>query len=389
MIYQPLEDSFLLEDQVKKFAKGSVLDMGTGSAIQALTAAKRRLVKDVTAVDVQKDVIEFCNQNIKKPKITFLQSNLFDSLKKHKKLKSKKYDTIIFNPPYLPDEPQLMDVTLDGGKKGFEVVEKFIKQVWDYLKDDGVILLLISSLTNKPKVDEILTKNLFEFNILSKKHIFFEDLFVYKIQKSKIALKIHKKGIKDIEYFTQGNRGMLFTGKYRGKDVVIKSKLPESEAEGRISNEGKWLKKLNLKKIGPSLVMVDKDFFSYKFVEGEFIGDFINGATKKGVLKIFCDVLKQCNEMDKMKIDKEEMHHPYKHILVFKGKQTMIDFERTHKTKKPKNVTQFLQFIGSGYIDMDLRKKRIYMNRKILIRIAREYKHSLDIKPVLKFINKL
>ena len=382
MIYQPLEDSFLLEEQVKKFAKGAVLDMGTGSAIQALAAAKKKKVNEVVALDVQKDVIEFCSQSIKKSKIRFLQSNLFDSFRKNKKYKSKKFDTIIFNPPYLPDEPKVRDVALDGGKKGFEVVQKFIGSVWPHLKDDGIILLLISSLTNKPKVEEILTKNLFEFKVVSRKHIFFEDLFIYLIQKNRIAQKLYKKGIKEVKYFTKGHRGILFTGKYRGKKVTIKSKLPESQAEGRIANEIKWLKKLKKKKIGPSLVMADKDFFAY-------IGDFIIGATKKGVLNVFANVLKQCHEMDKMKVDKEEMHHPYKHILIQNGKPTMIDFERVHKSKSPKNVTQFIQFIGSGYIDMDLRRKRIYLNRKILIRIAREYKQSMDIKPILKFISKL
>lgn len=389
MIYQPLEDSFLLEEQVKKNAKGSVLDMGTGSAIQALAAAKKRKVREVIAMDVQKDVIDFCTQNIKNAKIKFFQSNLFEAFRKNNKYRNKKFDTIIFNPPYLPEEPMVRDVALDGGKKGFEVVQKFIRSTWDYLKDDGIILLLISSLTNKPRVEEILTTNLFEFKILARKHIFFEDLFVYMIQKNRIAQKLYKKGIKELKYFTKGHRGILFTGKYRGKKVIIKSKLPESKAEGRVANEAKWLKKLRKKRIGPNVVMAEKDFFAYRFVEGEFIGDFIANSTKKGVLNVFVDILKQCNEMDRMKIDKEEMHHPYKHILVQNQKPTLIDFERVHKSKSPKNVTQFLQFIGSGYIDMDLRRKRIYMNRKILIRIAREYKMSMDIRPVVKFIQDL
>ena len=45
MIYEPAEDSHLLAEAVKKFAHGRVLDMGTGSGIQAITAAKSRKVK--------------------------------------------------------------------------------------------------------------------------------------------------------------------------------------------------------------------------------------------------------------------------------------------------------------------------------------------------------
>jgi methylase of polypeptide subunit release factors len=40
MVYEPHEDSFLLLRQIKKFAKGNCLDMGTGSGILADEASK-------------------------------------------------------------------------------------------------------------------------------------------------------------------------------------------------------------------------------------------------------------------------------------------------------------------------------------------------------------
>jgi HemK-related putative methylase len=389
MIYQPLEDSFLLEKEVKRHARGNVLDIGTGSAIQAVAAAKKRNVKKVIALDVQKDVIEFCKKEIKNKKINFFQSNLFDYLKKSREFRNRKFDTIIFNPPYLPAEPKLRDLTVEGGKKGFELVGAFLKEAKDFLKDGGIILLLISSLTNKPKVEEMLTKGLYEFDIIAEKHIFFEDLFVYMIRKNSTVLKLHKKRINSIRYFTKGHRGMLFTGKYKNKKVTIKAKLPESKAEGRIANEAKWLKRLNKSGIGPKIVMSNRDYFAYWFVEGDFIADFIGKSTKKAVKMVFEAVLKQCHKLDRIKVDKEEMHRPYKHILVKGNKPVLIDFERCHKSKKPKNVTQFLQFISSSYLEMSLRLKRIYINRKILIRIAKEYKKSGDIKPVVEFVQEL
>jgi len=386
MIYQPLEDSFLLEKEVKKYARGHVLDMGTGSAIQAVAAARKKGVKSVIALDVQKDVIEFCKKEIRNKKIKFFQSNLFDYLKKSREFRRKKFDTIIFNPPYLPNDPSIKDVAVDGGKRGFEVAERFLREARDFLKDTGVILLLISSLTSKPKIEEVLTRGLYDFSVVAEKHIFFEDLSVYLIRKNSIVLKLGKKNISSIKYFTKGHRGMLFTGKYRGKKVTIKSKLPESKAEGRIANEAKWLKKLNSAGIGPKVVLSNREFFAYNFVEGDFIAEFISKSTKKAVKKVFMDILKQCHKLDMMKIDKEEMHRPYKHILIKSSKPVMIDFERTHKSKKPKNVTQFLQFISSAYLDMPLREKRIYINKKTMIRIAKDYKRSMEIKPVLEFV---
>jgi len=44
-------------------------------------------------------------------------------------------------------------------------------------------LIVFSSLTGKEKLEHFLIKNHFKFKELEKKHIFFEDLFVYLIEK--------------------------------------------------------------------------------------------------------------------------------------------------------------------------------------------------------------
>jgi|TARA_B100002003_G_C14121935_1_gene539669 release factor glutamine methyltransferase len=175
MIYEPREDSFLLQKQVKKLAKGKVLEIGTGSGIQAVTASENKAVTEVLAVDIQEEVIDHCLRTITNKKITFQESDLFSTVE-------GKFDTIIFNPPYLPNDPSVADLTLDGGKEGYEIVEKFLNQVKKYLNKEGIILLLFSSLTKKEKVDELIKKNKLKTKLLSQKHIFFEDLFVYEIK---------------------------------------------------------------------------------------------------------------------------------------------------------------------------------------------------------------
>ena len=275
MNYEPREDSELLAKYVKKFAFGNVLDMGTGSGIQAITAAKKKSVKSVVAADIQEEVIENNKNNIKNKKIKFIVSDLFSNIK------NKKFDTIIFNPPYLPEDAQLKDLTIDGGKKGYEVIERFLNDANNYLKKDGVILIIFSSLTRKAKVDEFIENNLLEHKELDKRHIFFEDLYIYLIKKSDLLRKLENKKIKDIRYFTKGHRGILFTGIYGKKKIVIKAKLPESKAVGRIQNEIKHLKTLNKKNIGPKLLFCDKDYFAYEFIEGLFISDFIEKLINK------------------------------------------------------------------------------------------------------------
>jgi release factor glutamine methyltransferase len=375
-LYEPAEDSLLLEGQVKKYAKGTVLDMGTGSGIQAKAAASLKGVKSVLAADIQKEVISHCRKTVKNRKIKFIQSNLFSKIKK------KKFDTIIFNPPYLPAEPKLKDITVEGGAKGYETVERFLRNAGGHLKDGGEMLLLISSLTKQQKCEELMRKNLFDFEEISRKHIFFEDLIVYRIKKMNVLGLLKKKGIAKFEYFTKGHRGLLIKGKYKGKAVMIKSKLPESMAVGRIANEAKWIARLNKEGIGPKMIFSNDEYVVYEYVPGPFFEEFAEKSAKGKILKIIKDVLMQCHKMDIIGVDKEEMQNPYKHIIASRGKAVLVDFERARFSKNPKNVTQLMQYLASRRIAALLGKKGISIGRDKMITLAKAYKKSMDIRPV-------
>jgi release factor glutamine methyltransferase len=172
MIYEPAEDSYLLQKQVRKFSKKGmkVLDVGTGSGIQAQTAKERGA--EVLALDINPECVDHC----KKLKINTILSNLFENIK-------DKFDLIIFNPPYLPEEPLEPEdsrLATTGGKKGNEILEQFLKEVKEYLNKEGKVLILFSSLT--PDVDKIIKKNNLKFEKLSEEKIPFEKLFVYLIE---------------------------------------------------------------------------------------------------------------------------------------------------------------------------------------------------------------
>lgn len=175
-VYEPREDSLLLEKYVKKLARGFVLDIGTGSGIQAKAAVER--ADFVIGVDINQKALNFCNKNIKSDKINFLKSDLFSIFEKKR---NKKFDTIIFNPPYLPEDKNYKDIALDGGKKGYEVIERFLSEAKKFLAEDGLILLIFSSFTDKEKIDKLIKKNGFMSEELERVHISFEDIYCYKI----------------------------------------------------------------------------------------------------------------------------------------------------------------------------------------------------------------
>ncbi len=365
--YPPAEDSRLLAAEVAKHAFGKVLDMGTGSGILAEAALKSRKVKSVTAADVNKD----CKKNLGRG-IIFIHSNLFSRIPK------QKFDTIAFNPPYLPQDRGIDDAAIYGGKKGYEVIERFLSSCSGYLADDGIILLLFSNLTKKRKVDEIIESNCFESEEIGRKELpFFETLHVYKIRKS-LLLKLEKKAVTNVKKFAEGNRGIIYTGNLRGIKVAIKAKKADSAAKGTISNEVKWLKKLDRSGIGPKLIFSGNGYFVYEFVEGEFIMDYLSSCSREKASAVIKNVLRQCRALDELKVDKEEMLRPQRHVIIRSGKPVMIDFERCRRTRKPKNVTQFCQFLIGGFSSELLRKKGISISREKILAAAKEYKNSQE-----------
>ena len=237
------------------------------------------------------------------------------------------------------------------------------------MKNNGIIILLFSSFTNKQKINETIEKNLLDFEELGQMNLFFETLHVYKISFNEIIQKLTGK-IRNIKYFAKGNRGVVYTGNYKNKKVAIKIEKKESTAICRIKNEANFLKILNKSKIGPKFLFAEDSFMVSEFAEGLAIKEFILKSGKKEILRVFKNVFEQCIVIDELGINKEEMHRPIKHIIVGK-KIVMIDFERCHYAKQPKNVAQFLQFlINNAEL---FRQKGFKWKREKLIKCAKNY----------------
>jgi release factor glutamine methyltransferase len=373
MVYEPQEDSFLLKEFVKRFSKGVALDMGTGSGIQAREAAHSKHTTKVFAVDIDKDAVKFAKKaaNHKRhKKITWIVGDLFTPFKAKKYLHY--FDTIIFNPPYLPQDQKVRDIALEGGRRGNEVIARFLQDVNNYLKPDGIILLVFSSLT--PNVHDLLIDNMLIGKELGKTHMFFEDIFVYILKRNPILNNLEKKGVCNIKFFARGNRGLVFTGIYKRKKVAIKIKRPGSAVRETISRETNMLKEVNKHGIGPKYLFHSPDFLVYEFAEGEYLKDIKN---TKPILK---NIFEQCFQLDLLHINKDEMTRPLKHAIIKGRKVTLIDFERARKTEEAHNVTQFCEYVCNHF---DKKHKKLW------IHIAREYSINRSREQLKKILKKV
>lgn len=169
-VYKPSEDSELLADVISdKIEPGmSVLDMGCGSGFLTILAA--RAGARVTAADINPSAIRLTEMNARTNgvKIQSVLSNLFERI-------DEKFDVIIFNPPYLPDNDDIEGSEMWSKR---DVIERFVSRAGSHLKIDGSIFMLVSSVTPAVEVLELLKKVGFDAKIVEERKVPWETLSV-------------------------------------------------------------------------------------------------------------------------------------------------------------------------------------------------------------------
>lgn len=130
-----------------------IADVGTGSGILAVCAAKYIPTAHVIAIDISPAALAVARRNAERhgvaDRITYIESNLFAAAPAE-----AKFDFVVSNPPYISTtemeqlardvrehEPHL---ALHAGEKGTDIVEALIEQAAARLKPDGALLIEIS-----------------------------------------------------------------------------------------------------------------------------------------------------------------------------------------------------------------------------------------------------
>lgn len=184
--------------------------------------------------------------------------------------------------------------------------------------------------------------------------------------------------IEEKEYFAKGKRGIVSTALYGGRKVLVKERNPSSAVD-TVAHEAAMLQLVNEHGIGPLFIALDDHQLIREFIDGEEILDWIAHARKPQIKEALLEVLAQCRALDLMGINKLEMTHPHKHILISAGRPVFIDFERARRTEKPKNLTQVCQWLTNKQLSQLLEEKGIVVSREAMLAHAKQYKQSYDV----------
>ncbi len=178
MPYQPSDDTYLMSETLKNKIPNllknnknlKTLEVGVGNGFQLETLFSLGIKKEnILGSDVNPEAVEHCE----KMGFRCINSDLFSNM-------GGGFDLIIFNPPYLPldeREPKSSRKETTAGKKGNEIIIRFLKQAKKHLKRNGKIFLITSSLS------EPIDFNSLDYKAkkINSKKLFFEELVVWEL----------------------------------------------------------------------------------------------------------------------------------------------------------------------------------------------------------------
>ena len=129
-----------------------VLDLCTGSACIAIACAVHFDNATVDAVDLSAEALAVARRNVERHQledwVTLVESDLFDALE------PARYQLIISNPPYVPDEEMQTlpeeyhhepALGLRADQAGLAIVVRLLAQAADWLSDDGILVVEVGN----------------------------------------------------------------------------------------------------------------------------------------------------------------------------------------------------------------------------------------------------
>ena len=181
-VYEPSEDTYLLISALETIVlkkSSKVLEVGCGTGIISISLSFK--VTSVVACDINSYAVRLASSNVERNRcdnVKVVESDLFSNV-------SGKFDMIVFNTPYLPqDSDEVVSGEInhawDGGLDGRKVIDRFLLGVSSFLSDNGYIVFLESSLSYYEKYVKFIESEGFQVDVIGRQKLHFEELVVIR-----------------------------------------------------------------------------------------------------------------------------------------------------------------------------------------------------------------
>ena len=173
-VYPPSEDSILLIECLDVSPRERVLEIGCGSGVVSIHCALNGC--EVVCGDINPLAVELTRRNAEcnDASLDVLETDVYSSIE-------GRFDTIVFNLPYLPvDEEGLLAKAWSGGEDGLGPLPELLEGAPDHLNDGGKVVVVVSSLMDTAELWDLLDR--FEVSKKGELKLFFEKLSVLEIR---------------------------------------------------------------------------------------------------------------------------------------------------------------------------------------------------------------
>jgi release factor glutamine methyltransferase len=175
-VYLPSDDTWLMAETVLQFRPRRFIEIGTGTGLIAIAAARNGA--EVTATDLNPQALALARENAKRNQVD-LRLVRADDLKG---LRQDRIDLMAWNPPYLPTDtddhlPGMLNGAFDGGPDGLGPTRKVLKRY----RGPAPLLLLTSTLQPAGLFEAALQDAHLESEILGSQKLPFERLDVHQV----------------------------------------------------------------------------------------------------------------------------------------------------------------------------------------------------------------
>jgi release factor glutamine methyltransferase len=151
-----------------------VLDMGTGSGVCAVIAARH--ARRVVAVDINAEAVRCASLNAAlnhlEHKIVVRHGDLFAPVP------GERFDLILFNPPFLVGTPR---DDRDRAWRSNDVAQRFAAGLADHLKPSGAALVLLSSFGDAPVFLEEFRSRGLAIRVVAERRFVNEKLAIFRL----------------------------------------------------------------------------------------------------------------------------------------------------------------------------------------------------------------
>lgn len=173
-VYPPSDDSILLIESLSVSEGEKVLEIGCGSGVVSIHCAVNGAV--VSCGDINPRAVELTRKNALKNRVSLevRPTNVYSGF-------PEKYNTVIFNLPYLPvREEGDLALAWSGGEDGMGPLPELLAHATEHLLPGGRVIVVVSSLMDQSRLCEVLGGN--AVTVLGTLPLFFERLSVLEIK---------------------------------------------------------------------------------------------------------------------------------------------------------------------------------------------------------------